>query len=465
MFKKTIIRILSAVMIFGAAYMIGGMMTGDLVIGGQMNEGQLTWGLNIGQEAYAYSGMYNPAPQENAKYTGSVYFDRLSNVRLTGNFRNDVMAVAYSQMGYHEGNNATQYDGSNTKGSRDYTEFGRYFGSVGNAWCSEFASWCNSVAGVPMSVVGRSKGANAVQFTKGSSARYYKGSKCDWTGDGGAAYIPQRGDIILWVWPDFKKSVGPGVSLSHTAILETRESNGDGTVNISVVHGNAGGKVGTAKYRLNAKGQRVDSSGNVSNKGYVGYIVAPDYEKASVKRYVLTFAAGGGSIGVSNNGVSNKGSAKSANRVAAPGGVYGVLPLAAWKGHMFMGWYTTLKTGGSRVCMYTTSGIAKNQTLYARWESTKLARPKIKSVKGKKKALTVKWKKAAGVKGYQLQYSRKKNFKKAKTITIKKAKKTKRTIRKLKRKKRYYVRIRTYKVVGGKTFYSAWSKKKSRKTK
>jgi hypothetical protein len=131
---------------------------------------------------------------------------------------------------------------------------------------------------------------------------------------------------------------------------------------------------------------------------------------------------------------------------------------------MFMGWYTTLKTGGSRVCMYTTSGIAKNQTLYARWESTKLARPKIKSVKGKKKALTVKWKKAAGVKGYQLQYSRKKNFKKAKTITIKKAKKTKRTIRKLKRKKRYYVRIRTYKVVGGKTFYSAWSKKKSRKT-
>ena len=39
------------------------------------------------------------------------------------------------------------------------------------------------------------------------------------------------------------------------------------------------------------------------------------------------------------------------------------------------------------------------------------------------------------------------------------------TIKKLKSKKKYYVRMRTYKVVNGKKVYSAWSKAKSVKVK
>ena len=83
----------------------------------------------------------------------------------------------------------------------------------------------------------------------------------------------------------------------------------------------------------------------------------------------------------------------------------------------------------------------------------------------KKKALKVTWKKKAGVNGYQLQYSTSKKFKKAKTITIKKAKTTTKNIKKLKAKKKYYVRIRTYITVNGKKYYSKWSKVKSKKTK
>lgn len=81
----------------------------------------------------------------------------------------------------------------------------------------------------------------------------------------------------------------------------------------------------------------------------------------------------------------------------------------------------------------------------------------------KKKSIVVKWKKqTAQTKGYQIQYSTNKNFKSnVKSITIKKNKTTSYTIKKLKAKKKYYVRIRTYK---GKC-YSAWSKKKSVKTK
>lgn len=89
----------------------------------------------------------------------------------------------------------------------------------------------------------------------------------------------------------------------------------------------------------------------------------------------------------------------------------------------------------------------------------------IKKIKKAKKSLKVTWKKVKNVKGYQLQYSTSKKFKKAKTVTVKKAKTTSKTIKKLKAKKKYYVRIRTYITVNGKKQYSDWSKAKSQKTK
>lgn len=77
--------------------------------------------------------------------------------------------------------------------------------------------------------------------------------------------------------------------------------------------------------------------------------------------------------------------------------------------------------------------------------------------------LTVKWKKNAKVTGYEIQYSTSKKFVKsaAKTKKVKKAAKTSETISKLKKGKTYYVRIRTYKKVSGKMYYSGWSSKKN----
>lgn len=91
---------------------------------------------------------------------------------------------------------------------------------------------------------------------------------------------------------------------------------------------------------------------------------------------------------------------------------------------------------------------------------------KVASAKAGKKSIKVTWKKVKGIKGYQIQYSTNKKFKKGnKTITVKSAKSTSATIKKLKSKKKYYVRMRTYKIVNGKKVYSAWSKAKSVKVK
>ena len=79
----------------------------------------------------------------------------------------------------------------------------------------------------------------------------------------------------------------------------------------------------------------------------------------------------------------------------------------------------------------------------------------------------IKWKKQSAVTGYQIQYSTNKNFKKKNTKNkfIKNWNKGKLTVKKLKPKKKYYVRIRTYRITNGMKNYSAWSKVKSVKTK
>jgi len=83
-----------------------------------------------------------------------------------------------------------------------------------------------------------------------------------------------------------------------------------------------------------------------------------------------------------------------------------------------------------------------------------------------KKRFVAKWKKQTSqTTGYQIQYSTNKNFKSAKTVTVSKNKTTSKTISKLKAKKKYYVRIRTYKTVGKTKYYSSWSKVKSVTTK
>ena len=83
------------------------------------------------------------------------------------------------------------------------------------------------------------------------------------------------------------------------------------------------------------------------------------------------------------------------------------------------------------------------------------------AVSNKAGRMTVKWKKKTGVTGYQIQYSLKSNFSKKKTAAISKSATVSKTIGKLTKGKKYYVRIRTYKVANGKKYYSAWSAKKT----
>ena len=92
----------------------------------------------------------------------------------------------------------------------------------------------------------------------------------------------------------------------------------------------------------------------------------------------------------------------------------------------------------------------------------KVAWGKLKAKKGKK--MFVSWKTVKEATGYEIQYSRSKQFKQAKKLRIKGEKNNKTTIKKLKQKK-YYVRIRAYKKTYDGILYSGWSKAKAVKVK
>ena len=94
----------------------------------------------------------------------------------------------------------------------------------------------------------------------------------------------------------------------------------------------------------------------------------------------------------------------------------------------------------------------------------------LSKVKAGKKSIKVSWKKPKGhylkaITGYMIQYSTSSDFSKnVKTVTVKKKTASKK-IKKLKRKKKYYVRVCTYKKVGGVNYNSSWSGVKSVKVK
>ena len=98
--------------------------------------------------------------------------------------------------------------------------------------------------------------------------------------------------------------------------------------------------------------------------------------------------------------------------------------------------------------------------------ASKPSATQITSIKAIDNGFKVKWKKKSCT-GYQIQYSTSKKFAKkgTKVLKVNKAKTTSKTVKKLKAKKKYYVRVRTYKTVKKKKYYSKWSAKYSVTTK
>ena len=115
--------------------------------------------------------------------------------------------------------------------------------------------------------------------------------------------------------------------------------------------------------------------------------------------------------------------------------------------------------------------VVKGKGSYGKYSGTaafkiNLKKTKLSSAKStKRKTFTTTWKKTGGNSGWQVQYSTNKKFRSGVRTVNLKSSNTRLTVRNLKNRKKYYVRVRSYKKVGKQTWYSGWSNIKCIKIK
>lgn len=89
------------------------------------------------------------------------------------------------------------------------------------------------------------------------------------------------------------------------------------------------------------------------------------------------------------------------------------------------------------------------------------AKQEIRKLETRYKGFCVDWIKTSYATGYEIQYSSNSNFTNAKTVKINSKTPSQKLIDRLSGGTRYYVRVRTYTTVSGKTYRGAWSNTKS----
>ncbi|MBR1741623.1 MAG: CHAP domain-containing protein [Lachnospiraceae bacterium] len=125
---------------------------------------------------------YNPS----RAYQNGTYYQKLKAVSLGDNQNENLVAVALSQVGYHEGNNLNDISGT-SKGSKNFTEYAntRYGVKGGANWCAYFVSWSARQAGIPANIIPNAAGVGTLRNGAGT---YY---------DISSGYQPVAGDLFL----------------------------------------------------------------------------------------------------------------------------------------------------------------------------------------------------------------------------------------------------------------------------
>ena len=221
---------------------------------------------NTAEAALSVKPMLTPSYTPSASYRSGKYYTQLCNVSLTGNQRTDLVNVARSQLGYHEGDNTSQLHGESS-GSRNYTEYGYWYGTQvqGNsggsyyAWCAYFISWCARQAGIPTSII-----SNASYACAGSDNGDFK--NLDYYARG--SYTPKVGDLVFFCWE------GNSSCWDHVEIVIGVDSS-----NVTTIGGNT--STNNVKKR----------SWNLSNSYIRGYGV-PKYTSKLDAPYVYSIATG-----------------------------------------------------------------------------------------------------------------------------------------------------------------------------
>ncbi len=240
----------------------------------------LVLGLGIGANAYNLPSGYTLS----SSYKSGKYYSQLAAVQLTGDQREDIAAIAVSQLGYHEGSSGV-FSGNSTSSS-NYTEYNRYAYHLDNAaWCGSFVSWCAAMAGIPTSIIPKTAGAKPMYWGVVGSNKL-EGAFAKTVEDlvtNGGSYIPQVGDLAFFG----SKSTGNAAknSCSHigliTAVNLTYSGSKITRIEVITAEGNYSQKVSQNKYVFDS----ANRDGHAYSSTYLNTFGVPNYATKDVIEY------------------------------------------------------------------------------------------------------------------------------------------------------------------------------------
>ncbi len=181
------------------------------------------------QPTYTFSSLYKQ----------SEYHSNFTSLVLTGDQATDVISIASTQLGFHEGNSNSDFAGGNLSGTKNFVEYNRLYGlidnnegnglSYGYEWCASFVNWVLRQSRVPVSASGSFVSCTGWVSYLIDKSMYRTRS----------TYTPKTGDIIF-----FKDSGSTRLS-THVGLVRYVEGN-----TVYTIEGNSGGGVNIRSYLL-----------------------------------------------------------------------------------------------------------------------------------------------------------------------------------------------------------------------
>lgn len=205
-----------------------------------------------------------PVFEPSSSYAQSEYYQRLLDVELTGDPRQDIVNIALSQLGYREGGMAGDHGGS-SRVCNNYTEYGYCLENNGSIWCTTFIWWCARQAGLDASVFPDTIWPRLLTVN------------IPYIGYTSTAQI-QPGDVL------FVENSGDDTSDHLALVVEVTDAR------IVAVEGNCGNVVCKITYERDIGG-RADGMGDILYVGYLNYDREPSVPDASaMSQYALVTA-------------------------------------------------------------------------------------------------------------------------------------------------------------------------------
>lgn len=228
-----------------------------------------------------------------------------SDVELTGNWADDVIAIAETQVGYTEstGNYKVMRDGKTVKG---YTRYGDWYGIPYGDWCAMFCSFCLDYAGVKdfPTESDCERWIKALSFNEKNPENpvYYRKA---------GRYEPKPGDLIFFDWDSYrtaeKTEAYDEQSLSaNRSPKYGRKADRAGFVKEVIFDQKTGEPVQIVTIEGDSANQVCENTYDWSDKRILGYGDLPENPESVTERTIKSHAAGDGAVAVVTGKLPNE---------------------------------------------------------------------------------------------------------------------------------------------------------------